>query len=197
MATSSILKQVTVINDRSAKIIADLFEHGEPMVEILGGEGLSNAFADLGVPATKTAVSADGYWEVWELPESRFKELCKISDDDWKENWGWWRHAKGSNLGPVERSYIIRGKSLEAWDGRVRQDWYAEYCLPCEDREEFGCGAMDEDICDCYKERTYPDLLNYINNEIGASTEKNVTAICIDLAKQNGMTLAALVSEYM
>lgn len=197
MPTSSIQHQVYITNERSAKIIADVLENGEPMVEIMGGEGLDKAFADLQIPATRTAVSTNGLWEVWELPRSHFNALCKIKDEEWHDDWGWWRHALGSNLGWVDSDYIIRGKPLQAWDGVHRQNWYAEYCLPCEDRSLGFCVADDENICNCFGKREYPDLLQYLCTEIGASTEKNVTAICIDLARQNGMTLAKLVSEYM
>lgn len=197
MATSSILKQARIDNDRSAKIVLDVLEYGEPMIEIMGCEGLSNAFSDLGIPATKTASSQDGRWEVWELPHAHFKALCDIKDEDWKESWGWWRHAVGSNMDAVEEDYIIHGRPIKAWDGVIRSGWHKEYCVDCDDNLENQCDASDESICYCYHDRKYPDMLEYLAHEIGASTETNVTALCIDLAKQNGMTLAELVSNYM
>ena len=42
----------------------------------------------------------------------------------------------------------------------------------------------------------YKDLLEYFCEELGASTEKNVCALAVDLAKYNGLTLSELFKIY-
>jgi hypothetical protein len=44
--------------------------------------------------------------------------------------------------------------------------------------------------------REYDHLLQYLCDEIGASVEKNVMALAMDLAKMNGLTLAQLFKKY-
>lgn len=44
---------------------------------------------------------------------------------------------------------------------------------------------------------TYHDILIYLCDEIGASTERNVCACTIDLARQNNLTLAELFKKYL
>lgn len=43
----------------------------------------------------------------------------------------------------------------------------------------------------------YLNPLEYCVNEIGASTPKNVDAVCTGLAKLNGMTLSEFFKKYM
>ena len=168
-----------------------------PHIEIMGGGGLSNAFIALGIPAERTASSSDGRWEVWNIPKHCHEAMCKMNDDEWHDDWGWWRSAEGSNMDAADKDYKINGKPLKAWDGAVRTDFYKDYCTTCDDRLENRCDGTDESICYCFKERNYQNLFRYLCDEIGASTETNVTALCVDLAKQNNMTLAELVSQYM
>ena len=42
----------------------------------------------------------------------------------------------------------------------------------------------------------YDTLTEYMCNEIGASTEKNVCALAVDLARANGLTMARLFEIY-
>ena len=43
-----------------------------------------------------------------------------------------------------------------------------------------------------YAGEQYENLLSYFSDQLGASTEKNVCALSIDLARQNGLTLSEL-----
>ena len=44
--------------------------------------------------------------------------------------------------------------------------------------------------------RVYKNLLEYMYNEVGASLERNVCALAVDLARANGMTMARLFETY-
>jgi hypothetical protein len=57
-------------------------------------------------------------------------------------------------------------------------------------------GVYRENHKDYFRDRKYPTLLCYFCDEIGASTEKNVCAIAVDLAALNNMTMAELFQKY-
>lgn len=73
-------------------------------VEILAGGEFANAVKSLGLTS---AVCAYHYqpqpthwreeYQVWLLSKEDFDNICAIDNDDWKDDWGWWRHAYGSN----------------------------------------------------------------------------------------------------
>jgi hypothetical protein len=148
------------------------------MVEILGAE-LDKAFKELNISAKKTYQLKNKSWgycedyQVWELSDENYERLCTISDEDWHDDWGWWRGAKGSNLGGVDRRYNINNHYIYAWDGYKRQN-DKDYPWP----------------------REYKDLLSYFCDEIGASTENNVCAVVVNLAAQNNITMAELFKKY-
>jgi hypothetical protein len=148
------------------------------MIEILGAE-LDIAFEELKMNVLKTYEIINKPWDycetyqVWELSEEDFEKICSIPDNEWKDNWGWWRYAKGSNLGSVGHRYNINGHYISAWDGYKR-----------------------ENTKDYPWNREYKTLLQYFCNEIGVSTEKNVCAVAVDLAEQNGITMAELFKKY-
>lgn len=164
-------------------------------VEILAGGEFANAVKSLGLTS---AVCAYHYqpqpthwreeYQVWLLSKEDFDNICAIDNDDWKDDWGWWRHAYGSNLGTVDCAYIINGEKLMAWDGLQRKEW----CQDCSD-----CAGTEKDKDECFHDHQYPDILIYLCDEIGASTERNVCACTIDLARQNNLTLAELFKKYL
>lgn len=122
------------------------------------------------------------------MSKEDFDNICAIDNDDWKDDWGWWRHAYGSNLGAVDCAYVINGEKLMAWDGLQRKEW----CRDCSD-----CAGTEKDKDECFHDHQYPDILIYLCDEIGASTERNVCACTIDLARQNNLTLAELFKKYL
>lgn len=147
-------------------------------MEILGAD-LDLAFQELGIHAYKTYEAKELWreyqekYQVWELTNEDHQKICDIDEKDWKDEWGWWRSADGSNLGAVSRRYDIHGHYIKAWDGMAREgerDWY--------------------------QDRKYSHLTQYFCDEIGASTEKNVCALATDLAFQNGITMAELFRKY-
>ena len=105
-------------------------------VEILAGGEFANAVKSLGLTSAvctyryqpQSMYHREAY-QVWLLSKEDFDNICAIDDDDWKDNWGWWRHADGSNLGTVDCLYVINGEELMAWDGLQRKEW----CKDCSD----------------------------------------------------------------
>lgn len=158
------------------------------MKEILGGE-LDKAFQELRINAKKTYEIKNKHWEycelyqVWELSDEDFEQICNIPDNEWKDDWGWWRYALGSNMCNPFSRYNINHHYLLAWDGDSRLNFLEENkTLKPEDRY--------------YDERKYNSLLQYFCNEIGASTERNVCAVAVDLATINGITMSELFRKY-
>jgi len=158
------------------------------MKEILGGE-LDKAFEELGMDAKKTYESKDLKYEyqevyqVWELIDEDFEKICNMSEKDWKDNWGWWRSARGSNMcNPISR-FNINHHYIKAWDSDSRLENIEENKeLKPEDRY--------------YEDRKYNYLLEYMCDEIGVSMEKNICALAVDLAKINGITMGELFRKY-
>lgn len=164
-------------------------------VEILAGGEFANAVKSLGLTSavcTYHYQPQPTHWreeyQVWLLSKEDFDNICAIDNDDWKDDWGWWRHAYGSNLGAVDCAYVINGEKLMAWDGLQRKEW----CRDCSD-----CAGTEKDKDECFHDHQYPDILIYLCDEIGASTERNVCACMIDLARQNNLTLAKLFKKYL
>ena len=103
-------------------------------VEILAGGEFANAVKSLGLTSavcTYHYQPQPTHWreeyQVWLLSKEDFDNICAIDNDDWKDDWGWWRHAYGSNLGAVDCAYVINGEKLMAWDGLQRKEW-CRYC---------------------------------------------------------------------
>jgi hypothetical protein len=155
------------------------------MKEILEGN-LNNAIEEINLTATKTYegnTHLDEKTQVWKMSDEEFEKLCSISEDEWKDDWGWWRSAKGANLGIVTNRYSINGHYITAWDGSFRKEMM---------EENKNISPADR----YYSKRKYDNLLRYFCDEIGASTEKNVCALATDLAMQNGISMSELLKKY-
>ena len=116
-------------------------------------------------------------YEVWEVSDNTFKEMCDMSEEffiEWSGDDAWWRHCEGSNLGIPTAKAIVKGEPLICWDD--------DYYLPDEYEDE-PCKEFDS-------------LTEYLCDEIGASQPKNVCACAIDLAKYNDMTMGELFRKY-
>lgn len=164
------------------------------MAEILGGNGLHKAFKALGIKATRTYRGSDKpHYEVWELSKDDIKKLEYT--EEWKDEWGWWRYAKGSNMGTPFDFFTVNGKELIAWDGYKREDLILEWAeVPFEEKAEYHHSIKEYE--DAMYPRVYKNLLAYMCDEIGASVERNVCALAVDLARANGMTMAKLFETY-
>jgi hypothetical protein len=163
-------------------------------VEILGGSGLHRAFKELGIKAIRTyRRSEKPHYEVWELSKDDLKKLEYT--DEWKDEWGWWRFAKGSNMGTPFDFFQVNHKELIAWDGPMREDLRHDW----EDESDEEKAAYHYSF-KAYQEEHYPhsygSLLEYMGNELGASVADNVCALAVDLARANGITMAKLFEIY-
>lgn len=151
------------------------------MKEILGGE-LDLAFKELGINAVKTYegnTNLDDKTQIWEVDEEGFERLCDLDDDNWEDDWGWWRSAEGSNMYNELDEYTINNSKIIAWDGDNR--------LAFEEENEDG----DEDDRWWFP-REYSNLLGYLSEEIGASQPRNVCALAVDLANINNIKMSEL-----
>ena len=93
------------------------------MAEILAGNGIQNAFKELGIKAKRTYKSShEPYYEVWELD----KKDLKILEDtyEWPDKYGWYRHAKGSNMGTAAEFLTVNGQFMIGWASRSGNDTY-------------------------------------------------------------------------
>ena len=145
-------------------------------VEILAGGEFANAVKSLGLTS---AVCAYHYqpqpthwreeYQVWLLSKEDFDNICAIDNDDWKDDWGWWRHAYGSNLGAVDCAHVINGEKLMAWDGLQRKEW----CQDCSD-----CAGTEKDKDECFHDHQYPDI------QFCPNCYNGVVRFCPDCGKQ-------------
>lgn len=168
------------------------------VVEILG-DNMEPMFKDLGINYKKTynkkrnpKKKYDSHYEVYEISQNDMKRLEEVVE--WPDG-PWWRWAKGSNMGTPFSFFTVNGKELIAWDGYkredLRDDWADE---PDEEKAAYHYSFKE------YEETQYPHkystLTEYMCEELGASTEKNVCALAVDLARANGMTMAKLFEIY-
>lgn len=137
---------------------------------------------------------------MWTVSDSDFNKLCSISDDDWKNEWGWWRFESGSN---IEDSPIhvmkINGKEITAYYDNERvnaniEDYLEDdYITDFNSKEE----AKQQLVKDYFEEEcNFENLTDYCCRQWGASNGKNVCAITNSLAKRNKMTLSELFNKY-
>lgn len=84
-----------------------------------------------------------------------------------------------------------------AWDSQERENYFKEECQHCSDFLNKRCLGAIEDQEECYGRRKYKDILSYIHNEMNLSTETNVCALCISLARYNHLTLSELLKKYL
>ena len=164
-------------------------------VEILGGGGLHKAFKELGIKATRTYKGSDKpRYEVWEVSNEDFKKLEYTLD--WKDEWGWWRYAKGSNMGTPFDFFQVNGKELIAWENTykrddLRDDWDEE-----SDEEKAAYHYSFKEYVAVHCPSEYDTLTKYMAEELHASNSSNVCALAVDLARANGMTMAKLFETY-
>ena len=111
------------------------------MAEILGGNGLYQAFKELGIKATRNyRRSEKPYYEVWELSKEDVKKL--EYDTEWKDEWGWFCYSNGEHRGTAYDFLTINGVGVIAWQEDSKNDTfdcltdYFKDCLGVTDRNE-------------------------------------------------------------
>lgn len=93
------------------------------MAEILAGGGIQRAFKELGIQAKRTYQSSyNPPYEVWELSKNDLKILDEVME--WPENFGWYRHSKGSNNGTACEFFTVKGQFMIGWATRDGKDTY-------------------------------------------------------------------------
>lgn len=163
-------------------------------VEILAGGGIKTAFKELGIEAIRKYRGVEKpHCQVWELEKSDMQKMDEATE--WPDHYGWWRYAKGSNMGTACSIFTVNGHELIAWDGTRREDLRDDW-----DNEPNEVKAEYHYLYRNYEEdrmpHKYDTLLDYFCDEIGASAESNVCSLAVDLARANGMSLAKLFKIY-
>lgn len=168
------------------------------MKEIIG-ERMHNVFAAVGVNPKETFKGRIGYWNeftVWEITDEDFEALCNMSDRDFKkhsQDLAWWRYAEGSNQDEPNHEFIINGEKITAWYDEDRDEDLAE---DFENENEVDKEGGLEAYIATWHTTTYDKLIDYLNSELGASTERNVCALAVDLAAYNNITMSELFRKY-
>ena len=160
----------------------------------MGGGGLYKAFKELGIRATRTYKGKEKpHYEVWELSKDDLKKLEYTVE--WKDEWGWWRYAKGSNMGTACDFFQVNGKELIAWGGPKREDLRDDW-MDESDSEKAAYHYSFKEYEETQYPHVYDSLLTYMSEELGASVERNVCALAVDLSRANGMAMAKLFEIY-
>jgi len=172
------------------------------MKEILGGE-LDLAFKELNIKANKTFQSKHNntdFTQVWELSDEDFEKICNIEEKDWKDDWGWWRSSDGSNiLGNPICKIKINNNDITVYYDEKRIEQYIEDYLEKDYISEFKNEeeARNQLFKDYFSEKCiYKTFTEYCCNQWGASTEKNVCAIAVEIAILNNITMGELFNKY-
>ena len=164
------------------------------MIEILTSPEFERVLDAFGLTGIKTytyhpddpIVWADGF-EVWQIQKDSLQVLSSLSEGEWIDRFEdrWWRYCDGTNLeGGQTRRFEIGGCWLVCWNNPDISDYAV-------DEEEDGQLVFcDRDLC-------YDNILQYCAEEWGATTPKNVCAICAGLAKLNEMTMGELFHAYL
>jgi len=168
------------------------------VVEILGDK-MHKVFKENNIKYTRTynkkcnpKKEYDPHYEVYEISQNDMKKLEEIFELPYG---GWWRYAKGCNLGTPFDVFTVNGKEIIAWGGPsrddLREDWNKE---PDEEKAVYHYSFREyEEAMASYK---YDTLIDYMCYELGVSMESNVCALAVDLAKTNGLTMAKLFELY-
>lgn len=177
-------------------------------VEILAGNGIKNAFKALSIEANRTykrsMLSQDGHYhseeyEVWEISKEALTTMSEIDDKEWKDEWGFWRYAEGSNLvDEPTHQFTINNQSILAWYSQDKLNEHLDSFLEPSYIDEFSneAAAREELIREYWEDECkYSDFYQYCSEEWGASTERNVCAIAVELARLNNMTMGELLNK--
>ena len=173
------------------------------MKEILTGRNFKNAVEELNLTARETykeSSPSDSYREpysVWELSDESYDAICSFEEDKWKDEWGWWRYAEGTNIeGSPKLLTDINSKEIIVWLNKVKfEDRMNDEIEDLEEDEE---EEIDRERIEAsiIAEKHYRSLTEYCLSEWGASLERNVCAITVGIAKLNGMSLSELWKNY-
>lgn len=154
------------------------------MKEILIIGKVQDDFKRLGITLRQTYSGAD--YGVCEVTEEEFKILCDEPEDiygAWEE--GGWRYCEGSNVEEPQQKVLIANREITAWYDESK-DFDSEEEKQIYLEENGGVIPLEE----------FHDLLQYLCDEMGCSSPRNVCALTKDLAKYNNMKLSELFKIY-
>lgn len=163
-------------------------------IEILTNNKIKYAFQELGIKGTRTYKgSKEPFYEVWEIEKSDLTTLEEYVG--WPDKWGWWRYAKGSNMGTACSFFAVNDFELIAWDGEKRDGLRDEWDeMSIEERASYHYSFREYE-----KERMphkYDSLLEYLSGELETTSPRNICPLAIDLARTNGLSMAELFQMY-
>lgn len=138
------------------------------MIEILGSK-LDKAFEVFGINARKTY--QDPEYQVWEMDEKEYEKLNNVSDDDWKNDFGWWRKGNCIYEGTANADYVVNGLEMMGY-------------------------SRDDESKELHKGGIYDNYTEWLSEVMDLGTIKNIAIFAISLAKDNNMTLAEFMYEY-
>lgn len=149
----------------------------------------------------------DTPYEIWEISDEDFTILDSYKDaydyfeegenpEIWKEEWGWWRWHSGSNINAHSvEDFKIKGNilklyydesDLQIFVDESLEDFKEQHgTLTCEAKE-----AVEREATQEYFNFEFANFFDYCLDMWGASTVKNLSAISVENAKLNNMTLA-------
>ena len=103
--------------------------------------------------------------------------------------------ASGENFDEiVSQTGLVEGELV--WYSRSRQRYSEDEWENEDDNEKASYHYSFKKYEDDIMPREYKNLSEYLCEEIGASSPKNVCALAVDLAKANGMTMAKLFKVF-
>ena len=136
-------------------------------MEILAGDGFETAVREFNLDAKKTF--GNSRFEVWDISQESLDALNSVPDEEWKEDYGWYRFSGGCNISHYPlKHFSVNGNSMYGFLGSY----------------------------DPFHRKSYARLTEYLRSMLGVSTEKNICAVCVDLAKLNNMTMAELFEKF-
>ena len=148
-------------------------------MEIMG-QNLDLAFKELGINATKVhqTVNRDyeGEYQVWEVFGEDEEKLMNIKNEDWKDEYGWWRTGECMYGGSATVEFTVNGhKMLGYKPERVYFD--------------------DEDE-ELYFQTEYNCYTDWLSGAFDLGNAKNTVIFATSLAKDNEMSLAEFMKTY-
>ena len=140
------------------------------MREIVG-QNIEKACQALGVNAVLEGHADFGWYgvcDVYQVDDEGYRRLCDVKDEDWPDDWGWWRH--GHCIYDKEDTplvtYSVNGHEMlgYAMEGKDKTA-YIDFTCWC-------CWAMN------------------------VSALRNIIYFATSLAEYNGMTLVEFMSTF-
>ena len=140
------------------------------MREIVG-QNIEKACRALGVNAVLEGHADFGWYgvcDVYQVDDEGYRRLCDVKDEDWPDDWGWWRHGHciyDKEDAPF-MTYSVNGHEMlgYAMEGKDKTP-YIDFTSWC-------CWAMN------------------------VSALRNIIYFATSLAEYNGMTLVEFMSTF-